>query len=108
MPTARGAITIRTADGVPIGHGWGEVRVGRDPDTGQALVVGEVREMTWSPDLTPTGTAQPYQIAFHGGPSFDGVFDGPFPDTSQRRARFRPSATTTGPSGRRSAVWYGR
>jgi hypothetical protein len=106
--TARGAITIRTSDGVPIGHGWGEVRVGRDPSTGLAGVIGEVREMTWSTDLAPTDEGQSYRIGFHGGPSFVGVFDGPFPDTARRRARFRPSGTTTDPIGPRSAVWLTR
>src|SRR5438067_13777663 len=45
MPTASGAIAIRTADGAAVGHGWGEVRVRRDPDTGGSSFVGEVRRM---------------------------------------------------------------
>ena len=104
-PTARGAITIRTADGVEIGHGWGEVRVGRDPSTGQDSVLGEVREMTWSTGLAPTDAGQAYRIVFHGGPAFVVVFEGPFPDTARRGARFRPRGPATDPIGPRSAVW---
>ena len=104
IPTARGAITIRTSDGVTIGHGWGEVRVGRDPSTGRTGVVGEVREMTWSTDLPPSEAGQLYRIGFHGGPSFAGVFDGPFPDVERRRATFHPSDHRTGPVGWDSPV----
>ena len=105
-PTAaRGAITIQTDDGEVIGHGWGEVRVGRDPSTGRASVLGELREMTWSTDLAPRDTRRSYRVGFYGGPSFVVVFDSPFPDTSQRRATFRPSNPTTVPTGPRPSVW---
>jgi hypothetical protein len=86
MPTASGAITIRTADGIPIGHGRGEVRVRRDPNTGKVSAHGELREITWLADLPPLDARQIYRIGFYGGPSFVGIFDGAFPDTSQRRA----------------------
>ena len=39
LPTASGAITIRTADGTPVGHGWGEVRIRRDPRTGGSSAI---------------------------------------------------------------------
>jgi hypothetical protein len=104
-PTARGAITVLTAEGVPIGHGWGEVRVGRDPTTGGASVVGEVREMTWSTDRAPLDARRSYRVAFHGGPWFVGVFDGPFSDAGQRRATFRPSGPTTVPAGPTRSAW---
>jgi hypothetical protein len=105
MPTASGAITIRTADGVPIGHGWGEVRVGRDPSTGTASAIGEVREMTWLADLPSPDGRQSYRVGFHGGPSFVGIFDGAFPDASRRRATFRPSGPTTVPIGPTPSAW---
>jgi hypothetical protein len=105
IPTARGAITVLTAEGVQIGHGWGEVRVGRDPSTGRPSVLGELREMTWSSDLPPLDLQRSYRVGFYGGPSFVGVFDGPFPDASQRRATFRPSGPTTTPTGPISRVW---
>ena len=105
IPTARGAITIQTGDGEVIGHGWGEVRVGRNPRTGRESVVGELREMTWSADPVPSDARRTYRVGFHGGLSFVGVFEGPFPDTARRSARFRPSGPTTAPIGPRSAVW---
>jgi hypothetical protein len=104
-PTARGAITIRTGDGEEIGHGWGEVRVGRDPTTGRASVVGELREMTWSAGLAPPEPRRSYRIGFHGGPSFDIVLELPFPDASQRRATFRPCSPASVPTGARPSVW---
>jgi hypothetical protein len=104
-PTARGAITVLTAEGVPIGHGWGEVRVGRDPITGRASVLGELREMTWSTGLAPLDPRRSYRVGFYGGPSFVGVLDGPFPDASQRRATFRPSVPTSVPTGSNPSVW---
>ena len=107
VPTASGAITVLTAEGVPIGHGWGEVRVGRDPSTGRASVLGELREMTWATDLAPLDPRQSYRVGFHGGPSFVGVFDGPFPDANRRRARFRPSGPTAVPTGPRPSLWFG-
>jgi hypothetical protein len=94
-----------TAEGVPIGHGWGEVRVGRDPTTGATGVLGEVREMTWSMDLALLDARRSYRIGFHGGPSFVAVFDGPFPGTSQRRASFRPSGPATVPTGPSPSAW---
>jgi hypothetical protein len=103
-PTACGAITIRTADGTPIGHGWGEVRVRRDPGTGRAGAFGEVRTMTWLADLPPPGVRHSYEVRFHGGLSFVAVFDGAFPDTSRQRATFRPSDPTTVPTGSRRGI----
>ena len=105
IPTASGAITVLTAEGVPIGHGWGEVRVGRDPGTGRPSVLGELREMTWSADLAALDPRQSYRVGFYGGPSFVGFFDGPFPDANQRRATFRPSGPTTVPTGPSPSVW---
>jgi hypothetical protein len=105
VPTASGAITVLTAEGVPIGHGWGEVRVRRDPGTGGPGVVGELREMTWSTDRAPLDPRQSYRVGFHGGPSFVGVFDGPFPDANRRRATFRPSGPKAVPTGPSRLVW---
>ena len=104
-PTASGAITVLTAEGVPIGHGWGEVRVGRDPTTGRASVLGELREMTWSTDRAPLDHRRSYLVGFHGGLSFVVVFESPLPDTSQRRATFRPTVPTPVPTGRQPSVW---
>jgi hypothetical protein len=101
MPTASGAITIRTADGTQVGHGWGEVRMGRDPGTGRAGARGEVRSMTWSTDLPPPDRRRSYEVRFYGGLSFVAVFDGAFPDASRPRATFRPSSPTTVPTGLR-------
>ena len=99
LPTTSGAITIRTAEGVTIGHGRGEVRMGRDPDTGRACALGEIREITWSTDLPLPDPGRSYRVVFHGGPSFIGVFGPAFPDASQRRATFRPRAATVVPTG---------
>jgi hypothetical protein len=92
IPTASGAITIRTADGTSVGHGWGEVRMRRDPDTGRPSPVGEVKRMTWAKELPSLEARQSYRVDFHGGPSFAGAFDVGFPDVSQERATFRPSS----------------
>ena len=105
VATASGAITVLTAEGLPVGHGRGEVRVGRDPTTGRARVIGELREMTWSADLPPLDARRSYRVGFHGGLSFVGVFDGPFPDAGQRRATFRPSDPTEVPTGPRPTIW---
>jgi hypothetical protein len=104
-PTASGAITIRTDDGEAIGHGWGEVRVGRDPTTGRTSVVGELREMTWSTDVAPVDLRHSYRVGFYGGPSFVVVFETPFPDASQRRATFRPCNPASVPTGVRPSSW---
>jgi hypothetical protein len=99
MAPARGAITIRTADGTSIGHGWGEVRISRDPQTGRTTLHGEVWEMTWLPNLPSPDTWKSYRVAFYGGLSFDGVFDPPFPAPERRRATFRPSGPKSVPIG---------
>ena len=105
VPTASGAITVLTAEGVPIGHGWGEVRVRRDPDTGGASVLGELREMTWSGDTAPLDPRQSYLVGFFGGLSYVGVFDGPLPDAGQRRVTFRPSHPAAVPTGPARSAW---
>jgi len=105
VPTASGAITVQTAEGEAIGHGWGEVRVRRDPDTGRASMGGEIREMTWSPGVAPLDARRSYRVGFHGGPWFVGVFDGPFPGVDRRRATFRPSGPTAVPTGPSRFVW---
>ena len=102
-PTARGAITIRTADGVPVGHGWGEVRARRDPERGFNGTTGEVRDMVWSDQMPPRPPDGTYRVDFYGGLSFLGVFDAAFPDTSQRRASFHPSGLAHSP--RRSGMF---
>ena len=79
--------------------------MGRDPTTGKASVLGELREMTWSTDLARLDPRRSYQVGFYGGLSFVGVFDGPFPDASQRRATFRPSIPTTVPTGPSPTAW---
>jgi hypothetical protein len=104
-PTARGAITIRTDDGEAIGHGWGEVRVRRDPTTGRTSVVGDLREMTWSAAPAPPDPRRSYRVVFYGGPSFSAVLEAPWPDTSQRRATFRPGDPASVPTGGRSSSW---
>ena len=88
--TASGAITVRTADGKSVGHGWGQVLVRRDPDTGGTSSTGEIREMIWSEEMPEAPPRQTYRVDFYGGPTFLGVFEAAFPDTSQRRATFRP------------------
>jgi len=105
VPTASGAITVLTAEGVPIGHGWGEVRVRRNPSTGGTSVLGELREMTWSTGIAPLDPEQSYRVGFHGGPSFVGFFDGPLPEADQRRATFRPSGHTVVPTGPTPSAW---
>jgi hypothetical protein len=105
MPTASGAITIRTADGEPIGHGWGEVRVRRDPMTGRPSTLGELRRMTWLTDLGRLDACQSYVVGFYGGPSFVGVFDSPLPGTGRRHATFRPSGPVTVPTGPTRSAW---
>jgi hypothetical protein len=54
--------------------------------------------MTWSTDRAPLDPRRSYRV---------GVFDGPFQDASQRRARFRPSGPTAVPTGPRPSLWFG-
>jgi hypothetical protein len=87
--TASGAVNVSTLDGTALGHGWGEVRMRRDPTTGVEDATGEVRTMRWTAGLPPpSGT---YRVAFYGGESYVGVFEGGFPEAGQQRASFRPS-----------------